>query len=102
MKETIHFFGYAKVPQDPDNITDFFEYDGSDEEMNRQYRGWRAQNEDMINWVGLMNDQELEGFQYRLSDPAKEVPLGNFQTGAKATTAIFNYYEKKFYNKSSV
>ena len=40
MKEMIHFFGYAKVPSDPENNTGFFDYDGSDTEMNRQYRGW--------------------------------------------------------------
>lgn len=40
MKEMLHFFGYAKVPQDPENNTGFFEYDGSDTEMNRQYKGW--------------------------------------------------------------
>ena len=42
MKEWLHFFGYAKVPQDPDNNTGFFEYDGTDEEMNRQYNGFRV------------------------------------------------------------
>ena len=40
-KEFLHYFGYAKVPEDPDNLTGFFEYDGSDPEMTRQYRGWR-------------------------------------------------------------
>ena len=28
LKEWLYFFGYAKVPQDPDNNTGFFEYDG--------------------------------------------------------------------------
>ena len=40
MKEMIHFFGYARLPTDLDNNTGFFEYDGSDAEMNRQYKGW--------------------------------------------------------------
>ena len=42
LKEFLHFFGYAKVPQDPDNNTGFFEYDGQDAEMNRQYKGFEA------------------------------------------------------------
>ena len=40
MKEMTHFFGYAKLPSDPENTTGFFDYDGSDAEMTRQYRGW--------------------------------------------------------------
>ena len=39
-KEWLHFFGYAKLPQDPENLTGFFEFDGQDEEMNRQYKGY--------------------------------------------------------------
>ena len=27
-KEWLHFFGYAKLPQDSQNMTGFFEYDG--------------------------------------------------------------------------
>jgi len=30
MKEMNHFFGYAKLPTDPENNTGFYEYDGSD------------------------------------------------------------------------
>ena len=40
MKEMIHFFGYAKVPSDPENNTGFFDFDGSDAELTRQYKGW--------------------------------------------------------------
>lgn len=39
-KDWLHFFGYAKLPQDPENLTGFFEFDGQDEEMNRQYKGY--------------------------------------------------------------
>lgn len=61
-KEFIHFFGYAKVPSDPENNTGFFEYDGSDAEMNRQYYGFRAQNESMVNWATLLTDADLEQY----------------------------------------
>ena len=39
-KEMMHFFGYAKVPQDPDNYTGFYEYDGTDEHLNSMYNGY--------------------------------------------------------------
>ena len=99
MKEMLHFFGYARLPTDPDNNTGFFEYDGTDEEMNRQYKGWQLQNESMINWVCQLTDADLERYRYRLSDPAKDVPLLDYATSTKATNAISDYYSKKFYNK---
>lgn len=40
MKEFLHFFGYAKVPQDPDNFTGFYDFDGKDEAMNRVYKAY--------------------------------------------------------------
>lgn len=52
LKEMIHFFGYAKVAADPENMTGFFEYAGSDSETSGQdYRGWLRQNEEMIEWT---------------------------------------------------
>ena len=39
-KEMLHFFGYAKLPQDPENPTGFYEFDGSDEAMNSIYKGY--------------------------------------------------------------
>ena len=50
-KEMLHFFGYAKVPQDPDNVTGFYDYDGKDEYLNEIYQGYQLHNEDAINWV---------------------------------------------------
>jgi len=50
-KDWLSFFGYAKLPNKPENNTGFFEFDGTDEEMDRQYYGFRAQNESMINWA---------------------------------------------------
>ena len=42
---------WSKLPNKPENNTGFFEFDGTDEEMDRQYYGFRAQNESMINWA---------------------------------------------------
>ena len=55
-KEWLHFFGYAKLPQDCENMTGFFEYDGSNEELNEQYQGFKLQNTDMVNWVCQLTD----------------------------------------------
>ena len=46
-KEMLHFFGYAKLPQDPENVTGFYDYDGKDEEMNRIYKGYIQQNNEV-------------------------------------------------------
>ena len=98
MSEMLHFFGYAKLPQDPENNTGFFDYDGSDPELTRQYKGWQAQNAGMVDWACQLTDGDLENYRYRLSDPAKEVPLMTWASSTKATKAIMNFYEKKMYN----
>ena len=93
-----HFFGYAKVPQDPENVTGFFEYDGSDDELNRSYMGWRQQNEDMVNWVCQLTDEDLANYRYQTSDPQKSVPIIKFLDAGKAFRASKHYYEKKLYD----
>lgn len=40
MKEMMHFFGYAKVPQDPENPTGFVKFDGQDETLMRKYKAY--------------------------------------------------------------
>ena len=67
--QMLHFFGYAKIPQDPNNPTGFFEFSGRDEELNSLYNGWRAQNADMINWSSQLTDQDLEMIKFKVSDP---------------------------------
>ena len=99
-KEFLHFFGYAKTPSNPENPTGFFEYDGSDDNLTRKENGYKIQNQGMIDWVSQLTDADLEQFQYLLSDPAKEVPLMDYDNSVKATAAINNYYEKKFYGEA--
>ena len=53
----------------------------------------------MVNWACHLTEADLESYQYRLSDPAKEVPLMDFSTSVKATTAISDFFSKKLYNK---
>jgi len=31
-KEWLNFFGYTKLPSDPNNVTGFFEFDGNDDD----------------------------------------------------------------------
>jgi len=99
-KDWCNFFGYSKLAHDPENPTGVFEYDEVDEEMNRQYYGFQAQNEAMVNWACHLNDDDLTRYRYRLSDPAKDVPLLDFGSSAKVTGPITNYIEKKFYGKA--
>ena len=53
----------------------------------------------MVEWACQLTDSDLEKFHYRLSDPAKDVPLINYETSAKATKAISDYFSKALYNK---
>ena len=55
----------------------------------------------MVDWACQLTDSDLENYSYRLSDPEKEVPLMTFASSTKATKAIMNYYEKKFYNAAA-
>ena len=88
------------MEQDPGNITPFFEYDEVTEEMERQYNGFRHQNEAMINWACQMTDADLKSYRYRLSDPAKEVPLVNYTTSDRMLEPIIAFFEKKLYGKA--
>ena len=54
----------------------------------------------MVNWACRLTDADLEQFHYRLSDPAKEVPLMTWEDTIKATDAIMNYYEKQIYGQA--
>lgn len=54
----------------------------------------------MVNWACRLTDTDLERFHYRLSDPAKEVPLMTFESANKATDAIMNFYEKQIYGEA--
>ena len=62
--------------------------------MMRQYKGWQRQNEAMVNWACQLTDEDLTRYNYRLSDPKKEVPLMDFSTSALATEPIMHYFEK--------
>ena len=101
MQEMLHFFGYAKLPQDPENMTGFFEYSGEDNELTRQYRGWRNQNSDMVGWTCQLTDPDLEMIQYKLQDKSKDTELLSFETSGKATKVILHYYEKQIYDTVS-
>lgn len=100
MKDMMHFFGYAKLPQDPENPTGFVEYDGQDETLLRKYKAYEKQNEDMINLISTMTDEELDEFVYELNDPETEVPLANFDIIEKSLIPVYHHFEKKFYGRT--
>ena len=99
-KEWFHFFGYAQVPQDKDNPTGFFEYDGTDPELNKQYYGFHAQNESMLQWVSQLTDKDLEQYQWLSSNKQTDVPLMDFASSVKATRPIKNFLEKKLFGQA--
>jgi len=54
----------------------------------------------MVNWACQLNDDDLTQYKYRLSDPAKEVPLMSFSSSAEAVGPITAHYEKKLFGKA--
>ena len=91
MKEMLHFFGYAQLPQDPDNATGFFEYEGLDEELNQTYKGWQRQNSDMVDWTCQLTDADLTHFQYCMNDPDKQIPF--YESLGKANGPLSHYLD---------
>ena len=39
-KEFLHYFGYAKLPSDPDNVTGFYDFPDEGNEMRHLYMGY--------------------------------------------------------------
>ena len=62
--EMLYFFGYARLPQDPENVTGYYEFDEPNETLRRTYKGYEAMNEQMLNWLCSMTDEELSHCQY--------------------------------------
>ena len=38
--EMLYFFGYAKLSQDPENVTGFYEFNEPNEALDRKYKGY--------------------------------------------------------------
>jgi hypothetical protein len=64
------------------------------------YKGYHRQNEDNLNWVATLTDEDLTRFQYQLSDPAKSVPLLDYDTNDRAVQAAHNFFEKKYFGRT--
>ena len=41
MKEVLHYFGYAKLPEDLENPTGFFDYSDQGSQDQPEYKGWQ-------------------------------------------------------------
>ena len=100
VKDMAYFFGYAKVDEDKENPTGFFDYKTHNPEDLKRYKGFKAQNKNMIDWVCSMNEKEASEIQYKLSDKSKEVPIMGFETTEFATRPIKDFSEKKLYGQS--
>ena len=67
LKPMLYFFGYAKDPHGGENNTGFFDYgplDQQDPELVKSFKGYKAMNKNIIDWVAQMNDTDMAGFQY--------------------------------------
>ena len=58
LSEMLYFFGYAKVPQDPDNYTGFYDFtaEDRDERIIDMYKGYERHNEEVLDWVSNMSE----------------------------------------------
>ena len=68
--------------------------------MNSIYNGYQRANEDVINWTNSLKDDELAQMSYHFTPKSKEVPLLNFDTMEKASIAVHNYYEDKYFGRT--
>ena len=95
-----YFFGYAKIEEDKENNTGFFEYSTHSPENLQRYMGYKDQNKSMIDWICTMSEEEASEIQYQLTDKKKEVAIMGFETTEFATRPIKDWSERKLYGKS--
>jgi hypothetical protein len=101
MKDIIYYFGYAKIPEDPDNKTGFFEYEHSDPEMLKQYYGYAQLTQHSIEWNASMTDEEREQIQFMNSDPEKSAELCTYAETAMMAECVIHDAELRLYGTAS-
>ena len=96
LKEMLHYFGYAKIKEDPDNETGYFEFD-SDPEMLKLYKGYRQLSRHSIEWNAYMTDDERRSMQYMCSDRDKEVEVTDFsESGRNCECELHDAHQRMF------
>jgi hypothetical protein len=57
LKEMLTFFGYAYNKIDPDTQTDSFDFKGAYPELDKTYKGFVKQNEQMLAWAAELTEE---------------------------------------------
>jgi hypothetical protein len=58
MKDIMYYFGYAKIKEDPENYTGFYDYPVTDPELVKTYMEFKTLNRHSLEWNASMNDDE--------------------------------------------
>ena len=56
MKDIMYYYGYAKIKEDPDNMTGFHGYPTTDPELLKTYNGYKTLNRHSLEWNASMTD----------------------------------------------
>ena len=96
LSDLIHTFGYAKHPSMKDNFTGFFDYPEEEQDEQRFY-SFKEHNENNIKWVCQLTDKDLSDFNFKLTDPAKDVSLINYNNAHQYLKAITHDANQKLY-----
>ena len=99
LKEMAYFFGYAKGVEE-NNSTDFLEFAKPEPELVKTFKGYKAMNKSMIEWICTMKEHEAAQIRYQLSDKTKEVDLMSFESAEFATRANRNWCERALYKQA--
>ena len=101
LKPMLYFFGYAKDPHGGENNTGFFDYgplDKQDPELVKSFKGYKSMNKNIIEWVASMNEEDLAGIRYKLSDKTKEVDL--LPDPEMVYKSVNDHHERKLYGNA--
>jgi hypothetical protein len=100
MKDIIYYFGYAKIAEDPDNITGFYDYPKTDPDMLKKYYGFKELNEQSIGWNAYMNDEERALIQFMCSDPEKSAEVISYAESNKISECTMHDAELRMFGKA--
>ena len=65
--------------------------------MNRIYKAYELQNEDMVDWVSYLSDQDLSKIQYLMNDERKAVKIfASMKEFDYCTSSVTHHFEQKY------
>lgn len=102
MKDIMYYFGYAKIKEDPDNITGFHEYKVTDQELYKHYNEYKMLNRHSLEWNEYMKDEERATIWFQNCDPEKVVDLLTWAEGDQISAPLRHDMEIRMFGKSSL